>query len=63
MVHARSRHLHAVAQLLATREGAIVPLISCVAPATLLHQTLVEKSVSIDTTAAGGNASLMTMAS
>ncbi|MDO8862859.1 bifunctional proline dehydrogenase/L-glutamate gamma-semialdehyde dehydrogenase PutA [Haliea sp. E1-2-M8] len=63
MVHARSRHLHAVAQLLATRDGPILPLISCVAPTTLLHQTLVEKSVSIDTTAAGGNASLMTMAS
>jgi RHH-type transcriptional regulator, proline utilization regulon repressor / proline dehydrogenase / delta 1-pyrroline-5-carboxylate dehydrogenase len=63
MVHARSRHLHAVAQLLATREGPILPLISCVAPATLLQQTLVEKTVSIDTTAAGGNASLMTMAS
>ncbi len=63
MVHVRSRHLRAVAQELATRDGPIVPLISCVAPATLLQQTLVEKSVSIDTTAAGGNASLMTMAS
>lgn len=63
MVHARSRHLHAVAQLLATRDGPILPLISCVAPSTLLQQTMLEKSVSIDTTAAGGNASLMTMAS
>ncbi len=63
MVHARSRHLHAVAQVLATRDGPLLPLISCVAPATLLLQTLLEKSVSINTTAAGGNASLMTMAS
>jgi RHH-type proline utilization regulon transcriptional repressor/proline dehydrogenase/delta 1-pyrroline-5-carboxylate dehydrogenase len=63
MVHARSRYLRAVAQAAATREGPIMALISCVAPETLLRQTLWEKSVSIDTTAAGGNASLMTMAS
>ncbi|MEQ8802020.1 MAG: hypothetical protein RLP45_08280, partial [Haliea sp.] len=63
MVHARSRHLHTVAQILATRDGPILPLISCVTPSTLLQQTMLEKSVSIDTTAAGGNASLMTMAS
>ena len=63
MVHARSRYLRAAAQALASREGPLLPLISCVAPETLLKQTLWEKSVSIDTTAAGGNASLMTMAS
>ncbi|HBX74520.1 MAG TPA: trifunctional transcriptional regulator/proline dehydrogenase/L-glutamate gamma-semialdehyde dehydrogenase, partial [Halieaceae bacterium] len=63
MVHARSRYLRAAARALATREGPVLPLISCVAPETLLKQTLWEKSVSIDTTAAGGNASLMTMAS
>ena len=63
MVHARSQHLRAAAQAAAQRKGALLPLISCVAPETLLRQTLWEKSVSIDTTAAGGNASLMTMAS
>ena len=62
MVHAGSRYLQAVTRGLAERDGAILPLISCVAPHTLLRQTLSEKTVSIDTTAAGGNASLMTMA-
>jgi RHH-type proline utilization regulon transcriptional repressor/proline dehydrogenase/delta 1-pyrroline-5-carboxylate dehydrogenase len=62
MVHATSAHLHAVAQYIATREGALIPLISSVSPRALLRQTLVEKTISIDTTAAGGNASLMTMA-
>ncbi|PLW82709.1 trifunctional transcriptional regulator/proline dehydrogenase/L-glutamate gamma-semialdehyde dehydrogenase [Kineobactrum sediminis] len=61
MVHARSPYLQAVARLLVEREGALLPLISCVSPRALLQQTLLEKSVSIDTTAAGGNASLMTM--
>ncbi|MBN7797922.1 bifunctional proline dehydrogenase/L-glutamate gamma-semialdehyde dehydrogenase PutA [Parahaliea mediterranea] len=61
LVHARSVHLHAVAQKLAERDGAIIPLISCVSPRTLLRQTQLEKAVSIDTTASGGNASLMTM--
>ncbi len=61
LVHARSVHLHAVAQTLAEREGPIIPLISCVSPRTLLRQAQLEKSISIDTTAAGGNASLMTM--
>ncbi|QIB67259.1 bifunctional proline dehydrogenase/L-glutamate gamma-semialdehyde dehydrogenase PutA [Kineobactrum salinum] len=63
LVHARSRHLQAVARHLARRPGPLLPLISCVSPRTLLLQTLLEKSVSTDTTAAGGNASLMTMAS
>ena len=62
LVHTRSQHLHAVAQALAQRDGPILPLVSCVSPAALLRQTLLEKTVSEDTTAAGGNASLMTMA-
>lgn len=62
LVHARSQYLHAVAQSLAVREGPILPLITCVSPRALLRQTLLEKAVSEDTTAAGGNASLMTMA-
>jgi len=63
MVHAQSPYLHDVASVLAKREGALVPLVTCVSPHALLRQTLLEKTVSIDTTAAGGNASLMTMAS
>jgi len=62
IVHPASEYRRAVAQSIATREGPIIPLISSVSPSSLLHQTTVEKTVSIDTTAAGGNASLMTMA-
>ncbi|WP_116363942.1 bifunctional proline dehydrogenase/L-glutamate gamma-semialdehyde dehydrogenase PutA [Parahaliea mediterranea] len=61
LVHARSAHLHAVARQLAARRGPIIPLITCVSPRTLLRQTQLEKTISIDTTASGGNASLMTM--
>ena len=61
LVHAQSVYLHDVARKLALRDGPILPLISCVTPAALLRQTLLEKTISIDTTAAGGNASLMTM--
>ncbi|MEP4485058.1 MAG: bifunctional proline dehydrogenase/L-glutamate gamma-semialdehyde dehydrogenase PutA [Halioglobus sp.] len=63
MIHARSAYLHDAARLLAQRKGPLIPLITCVSPHTLLRQTLLEKTVSVDTTAAGGNASLMTMAS
>jgi RHH-type proline utilization regulon transcriptional repressor/proline dehydrogenase/delta 1-pyrroline-5-carboxylate dehydrogenase len=62
LVHAQSHFLHSIARALANREGPILPLISSVSPQMLLRQTLLEKTVSIDTTAAGGNASLMTMA-
>jgi RHH-type proline utilization regulon transcriptional repressor/proline dehydrogenase/delta 1-pyrroline-5-carboxylate dehydrogenase len=61
LVHARSRYLHAIARAVAERDGPVIPLISSVSPEMLLRQTLLEKTVSIDTTAAGGNASLMTM--
>ncbi len=51
-----------LAQVIAQREGEILPVI-CEADSDLLFYRLVtEKTVSIDTTAAGGNASLMTMA-
>jgi RHH-type proline utilization regulon transcriptional repressor/proline dehydrogenase/delta 1-pyrroline-5-carboxylate dehydrogenase len=63
LVHARSAYLHDTARQLAEREGPLLPLITCVSPHALLRQTLLEKTVSIDTTAAGGNASLMTMVS
>jgi RHH-type transcriptional regulator, proline utilization regulon repressor / proline dehydrogenase / delta 1-pyrroline-5-carboxylate dehydrogenase len=61
MMHAQSVYLHDVARVSAERGGAILPLISSVSPQMLLRQTLLEKTISIDTTAAGGNASLMTM--
>ena len=48
-------------QTLAKREGAILPLLLETPAAGLLLRLVVEKSISTDTTAAGGNTSLMTM--
>ena len=50
------------AELLAAREGAILPLITAPAGQHLLQRLITEKTITINTTAAGGNASLMTMA-
>uniref|UniRef100_A0A486XQ26 Bifunctional protein PutA n=1 Tax=Rheinheimera sp. BAL341 TaxID=1708203 RepID=A0A486XQ26_9GAMM len=50
------------AALLAAREGAILPLITAPAGPQLLLRLVTEKTITINTTAAGGNASLMTMA-
>ncbi|MBZ9612358.1 bifunctional proline dehydrogenase/L-glutamate gamma-semialdehyde dehydrogenase PutA [Rheinheimera maricola] len=50
------------AELLAAREGAILPLITAPAGQRLLMRLITEKTITINTTAAGGNASLMTMA-
>ena len=50
------------AELLAAREGAILPLITAPAGQRLLQRLITEKTITINTTAAGGNASLMTMA-
>lgn len=50
------------AELLASRTGAILPLITAPAGQQLLQRLVTEKTVTINTTAAGGNASLMTMA-
>ena len=49
-------------ELLAAREGAILPLITAPAGQRLLQRLITEKTITINTTAAGGNASLMTMA-
>ncbi|MDX3773331.1 bifunctional proline dehydrogenase/L-glutamate gamma-semialdehyde dehydrogenase PutA [Chromatiaceae bacterium AAb-1] len=49
------------ATLLANREGAILPLITAPAGSRLLQRLVSEKTITINTTAAGGNASLMTM--
>ncbi|MGJ8691653.1 MAG: bifunctional proline dehydrogenase/L-glutamate gamma-semialdehyde dehydrogenase PutA [Thalassotalea sp.] len=47
---------------LAEREGAILPVISAEYPDTLVLRLVVEKTITIDTTASGGNTSLMTLA-
>ena len=46
---------------LAARNGAILPMISSEYYDTLINRLLTEKTVSIDTTASGGNTSLMTL--
>jgi len=48
-------------QQLAARQGAILPLISSEYYDRLLMRLVTEKTVSIDTTASGGNTSLMTL--
>ncbi|WDE04922.1 bifunctional proline dehydrogenase/L-glutamate gamma-semialdehyde dehydrogenase PutA [Thalassomonas viridans] len=50
-------------EILGGRSGAIVPLITATSYNTLLERLVTEKTITIDTTAAGGNASLMTMES
>jgi RHH-type proline utilization regulon transcriptional repressor/proline dehydrogenase/delta 1-pyrroline-5-carboxylate dehydrogenase len=49
-------------RLLAEREGALVPVISDRVETGLLMRLIIEKTVTTDTTASGGNTSLMTMA-
>lgn len=51
----------AMQRLLSERKGALIPIITSNDINELLIRLVVEKTVSIDTTAAGGNASLMTM--
>jgi len=46
---------------LAARSGAILPVISSEYYDTLINRLLTEKTISIDTTASGGNTSLMTL--
>ncbi len=50
-----------VGQHLAARQGAILPLITAQTDLGLFYRLITEKTITIDTTAAGGNASLMTM--
>jgi len=51
-----------VSEQLAARKGAILPVISSEYYDTLINRLVTEKTVSIDTTASGGNTSLMTLA-
>ena len=50
-----------VTEYLAARKGSILPVISSEYYDTLINRLLTEKTVSIDTTASGGNTSLMTL--
>ena len=61
VVAARSSRLGYFSQQLAQREGAILPVISAEYYDTLIKRLVTEKTISIDTTASGGNTSLMTM--
>ncbi len=61
VVAARSSRLGYFSQQLAKRQGAILPVISAEYYDTLLKRLITEKTISIDTTASGGNTSLMTM--
>jgi RHH-type proline utilization regulon transcriptional repressor/proline dehydrogenase/delta 1-pyrroline-5-carboxylate dehydrogenase len=52
---------HYISEKLAERKGAILPVISSEYFDSLIQRLLTEKTVSIDTTASGGNTSLMTL--
>jgi RHH-type proline utilization regulon transcriptional repressor/proline dehydrogenase/delta 1-pyrroline-5-carboxylate dehydrogenase len=47
--------------MLAEREGAILPVITAEYNDKLIQRLMTEKTISTDTTASGGNTSLMTM--
>jgi RHH-type proline utilization regulon transcriptional repressor/proline dehydrogenase/delta 1-pyrroline-5-carboxylate dehydrogenase len=61
VVAARSSRLGYFSQQLAARTGAILPVISAEYYDTLINRLVTEKTISIDTTASGGNTSLMTL--
>ncbi|TMO59558.1 bifunctional proline dehydrogenase/L-glutamate gamma-semialdehyde dehydrogenase PutA [Pseudoalteromonas aurantia] len=61
VVAARSSRLGYFSQHLAARSGAILPVISAEYYDTLISRLVTEKTISIDTTASGGNTSLMTL--
>jgi RHH-type transcriptional regulator, proline utilization regulon repressor / proline dehydrogenase / delta 1-pyrroline-5-carboxylate dehydrogenase len=61
LVNQESLCAHWVQLMLAEREGALLPLITETRADLLLPRLQLEKTVTVDTTAAGGNASLMTM--
>jgi RHH-type proline utilization regulon transcriptional repressor/proline dehydrogenase/delta 1-pyrroline-5-carboxylate dehydrogenase len=48
-------------QQLAQRDGALIPLVLAGKDGYNLHRLVVERAVSVNTTAAGGNASLMSI--
>ena len=52
---------HYLSEKLAQRSGAILPVITAESFDYLIQRLLTEKTISIDTTASGGNTSLMTL--
>ncbi|MCW9082931.1 MAG: bifunctional proline dehydrogenase/L-glutamate gamma-semialdehyde dehydrogenase PutA [Colwellia sp.] len=52
---------HYISEKLSERQGAILPVISSEYFDNLIQRLLTEKTISIDTTASGGNTSLMTL--
>lgn len=61
VVDGGSESKHYVSKKLAQRKGAILPVISSEYLDNLIQRLVTEKTVSIDTTASGGNTSLMTL--
>ena len=61
MMQPQSTFVSKVKRVLSLRSGALIPLILDSCPTLVLPRLELEKTISIDTTAAGGNASLMTM--
>ncbi|KGJ89211.1 bifunctional proline dehydrogenase/L-glutamate gamma-semialdehyde dehydrogenase PutA [Thalassotalea sp. ND16A] len=61
VVASNSRLKQIIAEKLAARQGAILPVITAQTLPKLFERLVTEKTITIDTTAAGGNASLMTM--
>lgn len=62
VVDSNSARMGYFSKQLAEREGAILPVISAEYNDTLIQRLVTEKTISIDTTASGGNTSLMTLA-
>ncbi len=61
VVDSQCESKHYVSKMLAQRHGAILPVISSEYSDNLIQRLITEKTISIDTTASGGNTSLMTM--
>ena len=61
VVDSNCENKHYVSEKLAQRYGAILPVISSEYFDNLIQRLITEKTISIDTTASGGNTSLMTM--
>ena len=61
IIDSQSNRSAVLSSMLAAREGAILPVITAEYNDNLMERTLTEKTISIDTTASGGNTSLMTL--
>ncbi len=61
IVDSNCERKHYMSEKLSQRQGAILPVITSEYVDTLIQRLLTEKTISIDTTASGGNTSLMTL--